>query len=153
MEVDLELAPVTLDRLDRVCQIQDVHLDDVLALREEVPCYDGTGAAVLDVIAPGHDLGPLDAERVAAEAGRLWFGLVEQHLIIASGRARHYAERCAVWEIMKERGGGGSMGRMLTRFDPGAHHKLWAEMELMDSLTYLLLRSVDELSENLDDYL
>jgi len=152
MEVDLTLAKVTLGRLERLCQIQGVHLDDVLALQVDVPKYMGTGEAVLDIIAPAHDCPPLVAERVATAAGQTWMQLVQQHLVLASMRAKHYAERCGVWEIMQNRGGGGSMARILSRFDPSEHQALWHDMQLVDAMTYLLMRAVDELTENLDDY-
>jgi len=153
MEVDLTLAPVTLGRLERLCQIQDVHLDDLLALRVDLPKYMGTGEAVLDVIAPAHDCPPLVAERVATAAGQTWMQLVQQHLVIASMRAKHYADRSGVWEVMQNRGGGGSMARVLSRFDPSEHQSLWHDMELVDAMTYLLMRAVDELTENLEDHL
>ena len=153
MEVDLELAPVTLDRLERLCQIQDVHLDDMLALRVDLPRYAGTGEAVFDVIAPGHECDPLVAERVSTHAGQMWMQLVQQHLVLSSARAKRYAERGGVWEIMQSKGGGGSMARILSRFDPSEHETLWHEMQLVDAMTYLLMRAVDELIENLDEHL
>jgi len=154
MEVDLELAPVTLARLERLCQIQDVHLDDLLALHVELPRYAGTGTAVLDIVAPEHGCDPLVAERVSLPAGQMWMQLVQQHLVRSSTRAKRYAERGGVWEIMQSKGGGGgSMARILSRFDPSEHQTLWHEMKLVDAMTYLLMRAVDELIENLDEHL
>jgi hypothetical protein len=153
MDVDVELAPVTLDRLDRLCQVQDVHLDDVLGMEAEMPFYAGTELAVLAVVAPEHEVPVLRADDVGRAAGRLWMRLAHQQLVVASSRAKRYADRCGVWELMQERGGGSSLARVVTRYDPAAHRALWHEMELVESLSYLLLKSVDELTENLDDYL
>lgn len=152
------LVPVTWHTFETACFALDdddgdpLHPDDVLAGRAEVRVAAGTAQALLDVLiaGPAPDLeGRRERLQLATAAGRLFFQAARRQAAEGAERARHYAEKAAVWGRMQ--GGTGvppSLSRVLTRFDP-SHHETLRTMPLRDMVFFLLTRSADETSEEL----
>lgn len=67
-------------------------------------------------------------------------------------KVRRYADQCGVWEVMQEQSSGIPMGRVLASFPPREWQRL-RELPLEEMTVFFGLRAVNEISENLDDYI
>ena len=159
-DVSAQLAQPTLAQIDRACghlitpQDEPVHLDRLLT-GEETPIIPPEGAAPLVALwAPGTEVPAPFVQQVAAQLGQAWYAQVLQSSHRAARRGMYYAERCAVDGILKQQDAtASSLARVVSRYDPADYHRVWHAMPLTDALTYLMMRSVDHISRNLNDYL
>ena len=156
--VDIACATPTLDRVDRACAVlhtpdgERLHLDDLLAGQTAAVLPEGHEAPLLAVVAPTATVPAAYVQQVGRTVGQQWLQAVMQEAAAASERAAYYAQRCAVHDVLAAQDASASLARTLARFSPEAHHRIWHTMPLADALTYLMLRAVDHVSENLDDY-
>ncbi len=154
LEVSLELVPITLASFETACHALGLDPDAVRRGEEDVRLAPGREAALLGAVVTSYGEGdvPGGYERQAARAvGEKFFEAAFGHIERAAAQAKVYAERCGVWGL----GGGAdrvSLARLLSRFEAGDYRTLY-ELPLEAALRYLMLRSVDHISENLDQYL
>lgn len=149
----LNLLPINLARFQDACFALGLNPDDVRT--GEVPpdvAVDSGAAHSFVLVATGEDV-PGDLLSVAAPVvAQAFFAEAFRQVAAASRTAVYYAERCGV-ESLLEGGERASLARVLTRFDPHSFAYLWYEASLEQAMTYLLLRTVDHLSENLEKHL
>lgn len=158
-EVSCTLAPPTLGQLDRACgylqtpEGDPMHLDTLLT-GEATPIIPHEGAAsLLAVWAPESAVPTAYVQQVAQQVGQTWYAQVMQASARAAERGMYYAERCAVDGILRQEAEGGpSLARVISRYEPDDYHRVWHAMPLGDALTYLMMRSVDHISRNINDY-
>ena len=131
-----------------------MHLDTLLT-GEATPIIPPEGAASLVAIwAPESAVPAAYVQQVAQQLGQTWYARVMQASARAAERGMYYAERCAVDSILRQEAEHGpSLARVISRYDPEDYHRVWHAMPLGKALTYLMMRSVDHISRNLDDYL
>lgn len=159
-DVVCTLAPPTLAQLDRACghlvtpDGEPMHLDTLLT-GDTTPIIPPEGAAALVALwAPEARVPAGYVQQVAAQMGQVWYMQVMRASGRAAERGMYYAERCAVDSILRqETEPGTSLARVISRYDPADYHRVWHALPLDDALTYLMMRSVDHISRNLNDYL
>ncbi len=151
MEIDLTLVPVTLASFEAACEALGLSPDAVRQGQAPVRLAPERAEALLDTLAPDAEVPGAVSEQAAQAAGEVFFAAAFAQMGAAADRARHHAERCGVAGLGKSEEA--SLSRLLTKFDPAAYHALRSEMSLEESLTFLLLRSVNHISEHLEDYL
>jgi hypothetical protein len=154
MPLDLELRARTLATFDAACRAIG---EDPEAVRtgQEVPSLDVDQAeALLEVVTAGAAVPPTHSGQAAVIAGRMFFEDALQQVAAASEVAEEEAERCAVLEVLKAQSGDGKrLQRILSTMEPDAYQRLYHDWPIERALSYLMLRTVDHVSENLDDYI
>lgn len=154
MACELELAPRTLAVFDEACEALDLDADDVRAGEETIEVDDEHAGALLEVLAPGADVPASHIKQAARRSAHVWFSVAMGQVHRATQQAQEQAEAVGVLEVMERHGGTGKpLQRVLATLPADEYEKLWHEWEIERALTYLMLRSIDHVSENLEDYL
>lgn len=147
----IELAPVTLASFEAACTALGLNPDAVRLGEEAVVMQSGTEQALLEAVIVEGAV-PEGYERQAARlVGEAFFKAAFGHIERAAQQAKTYAERCGVWRL----GGQAdrvSLARLLSRFEASDYRTLY-ELPLDQAMRYLMLRSVDHMSEHIDEYL
>jgi len=154
MILDVELPSRTLATFDAACRALDQDAEEVRS-GKEVPRLDTENVGrLLDVLAPQADVPPTHVEQVAADLGRRFFDDALDQVHRAAEIAEEEADGAGVKEVMAQQSGSGkSLQRVLATMPADAYERVWHEWPIRRALSYLMLRSVDHVSENLDDYL
>lgn len=154
MTLDVDLPARTLATFDAACRAIGQDPEKVRA-GKEVPRLESADVdALLDVLAPQADVPPTHVEQVATDLGQRFFDDALEQVRRAAEIANEEAEGAGVKEVMAQQSGSGkSLQRVLATMPADAYERLWHEWPIRRALSYLMLRSVDHVSENLDDYL
>jgi hypothetical protein len=148
----LTLAPHTLAVFDEACDAVEVDPDAVRA-GEEMVSIEDCGKSLLAVVAPEAEVPSSHRRQAARLAGRMWFEEALRQVQRAGHAAEKQAEAVGVLEVMKRQGSEKPLSRSLSTMPADEYELVWHTWEIERALTYLMLRSVDHVSENLEDYL
>ena len=156
MTVQLRVAAPTWARFEEACEALGAHPDHALGTPALPALPEGAaqGEALLGAILERSRAGAaLKAGRASELAGRAFFAEAAKDVARATARTKRHADRCGVWEVMQQKGGGGpSIGRALAGLEPAGYQSM-RHMRLKEMMAYLGLRSVDHISRNLEDHL
>lgn len=154
MACDLELAPRTLAVFDEACEACGLDPEAVRAGETEIDLSEADPEPLLEVVTEEVVMEPGYERQMAHRAARIWFSLAMGQVARATQRAAEQAEAVGVREIMERTASTGKpLRRVLATLDASDYERVWHEWPIERSLTYLMLRSVDHVSENLEDYL
>jgi hypothetical protein len=154
MPTHVDVQVPTLAVFDAACRALGQDPDAVRTGEEPPRLQEGDAQALLEAIAPSARVPPAYREQVATAAGRTFFSAALQQVARACEVAEEEARRCAVLEVLAAQSGEDKpLQRVLVTMDAGAYERLWHEWPMERALTFLMLRSVDHVSENLEDYL
>ena len=155
MEVSFHVTTPTWASFESACEVIGVHPDDVLSSDEGAPAVsEETAGALLGVILEDEKPTELSQLSAAHLAWISYLAAAKRHARRATARTKRYAERCAVWDVMRAQaeGSSASLSRVLASFDPSECQSL-RHMPLNEMLAFFGMRGVSEISENLSDYL
>lgn len=156
---EVHLTSPTLAAVQQACDVlqtpegDPVTLDDLLAADTVPTLPDGRERELLAVLVETGRVPDAVERQAAGRLARCWLQVVIDASARASERAMAYAEELAVDDVLKQQGSDGQLARVVARCDADAYHILWHEMGLEDAVFYLMMRSVDHIHENLDEFL
>lgn len=154
MRLEIETAPITLATFDRACQAIGHDPDEVRCGDAPVRLAEADLGRLLDVLIRDAQVPSGRRAQVGERLARQWFRQAMAQIREATQAAAEQAETAGVLEVMKQQGASGKeLSRVLTSLDPGDYEKVWHEWPIRRALLFIMSRSVDHISENLDDYL
>jgi len=152
--MELELARTTLAHFDEACEALGLDPDRVRSGQVPVEMDREHMPALLAVLAPEADLPDDFKQQVVERAARRWFQAALLKARRAAEVAAEQADEAGVKEVMQSQGSTGKpLSRVVSTLPATDYERIYHEWDMERALTYLMLRSVDHVSENLEDYL
>ena len=151
--MDVELPVPTLARFDAACEALGADPEAVRSGEETVQVPEEP-APVLDAMGAELDVEEDFEQQAARAAVQAWLQEAMRSVTAAAQQAAEQADAAGVREVMQHQGGPEKpLSRVLSTLPATDYDRIYHDWHIERALRYLMLRSVDHVSENLEDFI